>query len=121
MVRLWSAVTVVVAIALATVAAFAVAATADAAPPPSSACGALPRTRVFEIEAVVIRCPDARRLASRHERSVARGGACRLDGRGCTIGRFRCVYVYGTAMPMRILCAATGDQKVLFKYRAKPR
>lgn len=108
------------AVAVATLAATATITTAaaSAAPPEARACGALKRTRVIEIEATVVTCRFARELATRHERSVRRGGACRIGARFCAIGRFQCVYPFGTTAPIRVLCAERGDRKVVFSYRA---
>ncbi|MDW5597979.1 hypothetical protein VSS74_26730 [Conexibacter stalactiti] len=98
----------------------AVPMTATAAPHAAAvACGSLPRTRVYAIEATVVRCPEARRMAKTHERSVARNGACRPTSTHCVIGRFHCVYPFGPRPPLRVTCAWRGDYKVTFAYRAK--
>jgi hypothetical protein len=108
-------------VATVVVVALAVAPTTQAlaAPPKTSLCGALARTRVYAIEADVVRCAEARRVAQAHERSVARNGACRPGPGTCVAARFNCIYPFGTTAPMRVLCGSRGDRKVTFFYRAK--
>ncbi|HEY4281202.1 MAG TPA: hypothetical protein VGM91_23510 [Conexibacter sp.] len=114
-----AAVPLIVMTALAMAAALLPSASAQARPkpPPTLRCGALPKIAVAAIETEVVGCDKGRAVARAHERSVARGAACRLTQRICRVGCFLCTPRGTVSGATRILCI-DAERKVTFEYPA---
>jgi hypothetical protein len=118
--RLWRS--AVVALALSS--SFAVVSEAAAAPRMNERlCGALRGTAVYGIRAQGMRCPEARTLASLHERAVRRKGrnACKDFRSGaCRVRQFWCSARVGLRPQVkdgRVVCGnVTNTKQVNFRY-----
>jgi hypothetical protein len=112
--RLWRSAVV------ALTATVAIAAWSSSALAVDARCGRLRGTAVFAIEAARVRCPEARTIATLHERSVKRRGACALTKLFCTLRRYVCFAKIGIGRSPDaiVLCRVRGreDTKVQFRY-----
>jgi len=112
--RLWRSAVVALAATAATAAWSSSALAIDAR------CGRLRGTAVYAIEGARVRCPEARAIATLHERSVKRRGACALTKPFCTIRRYVCFpkVGIGRSPDAIVLCRVRRDEdtKVQFRY-----
>jgi hypothetical protein len=80
-------------------------------------CAPARASSVVNLVATGVGCREARRVASAHERSYRRRGACRSAERRCTIRPFQCGQSQMDGQPVAVVCSTPRKQQVKFGYR----